>query len=220
MEQKRRRKDNMVEHSNENTVAVIVKTVSLEESQKMGSFNRKFVFRITAEDKDDYLVALALPNSICVLVAPTTLRPSSISFPEEVSSSISGKRKKGAKVIFVGTPLMICHYADGSSKAYRSPITGQLLELNEKLFLELEAVVLNPEVEEGYIAVIFPSSKIQDGEKSSKNDNICYAWAKGECSRGNKCRFVHSKTEAHHTNLHDDTNVLDDNGARAYTKDE
>lgn len=64
---------------------------------------RRFKFKIFCPDLSNMLEAMVLPNEICVLVLPNLQEDAiSVTFEADLEvKSMSGKRKKGAKVSFV-----------------------------------------------------------------------------------------------------------------------
>lgn len=165
------------------------------------------------------LQALILDNGISILVAPASFckeRLQGNAFDIKLllySATMSGKQKKGAQRIHAGTIMctikMECIENDGtiSSSSYDliSPIGGKLLEVNEGL-LDNKQLLSHENYGTGYIAIVFPEEEIPsiDGckdfdalaqkisnQQQSKMSRVCYAWQKGECTRGDTCKFNH-----------------------------
>jgi glycine cleavage system H lipoate-binding protein len=169
-------------------------------SSKMGSYERHFTHKLFVSD-DDYLDAYILRNDICVLFTKKNINASSFLFHVALEV-MSGRRKKGARKIKADTVICEITTTEGQVLALKTPVGGQLLELNEGLAANLQ-LLENIHSGERYIAVIFPDTKIPSPGQSvdewkavqasmAFRSNVCYSWLQGKCLRGEKCRFVHS----------------------------
>lgn len=183
-----------------------VETASV--SQRMGSYERHFTQKLFVAE-EDYLDAYVLWNDICVLFTKQSIHATSIQYDVQVESGMSGRRKKGARKIKADT--VICQITTGDGDAgkiltLKTPVGGQLLEVNEGLQEKLE-LLQNIQSGERYVAVIFPDTKIPSPGQSveewkavqasmASRSNLCYSWIQGKCLRGDKCRFLHSNSEA------------------------
>jgi hypothetical protein len=126
-------------------------------------FSHKLV-KYTDDGKVDsaYCEVMVMLNDICVLVAPNSSDkvPRSISYRSSIGTDkVSGKRKKGAFKSSPGCGICTVTYDDSYSIELKTPIGGQVLELNENLLLNPNLLNENP-VGEGYLAIIFPNSKL------------------------------------------------------------
>lgn len=165
------------------------------------------------------LMAMVLANGICVLmiddsassISATTIdisKVETIEFSEGLSTDcISGKKKKGAVKLqagsIIGTMGITTTSTDpmtSSTKKYQmiTPVGGQLLELNSQL--QNNPHLISQAGGLGYLAVIYPDTEIPTPEsqidshpkgKTVSKDWTCHAFQKGECKRGDKCRFLH-----------------------------
>jgi CCCH-type zinc finger len=79
-------------------------------------------------------------------------------------------------------------------------IGGKLIETNENL-LSSPSLLWTQHQGTGYVAVLYPETELPNlatveiglttTEAASANSKICFAWAKGSCARGDKCKFEH-----------------------------
>jgi hypothetical protein len=182
-------------------ISIAVETATV--SSKMGSYERHFTHKLYVSD-DEYLDAYILRNDICVLFTKQNISASSLVFHVALEV-MSGRRKKGARKIKADTVICEIIAADGQVMALKTPVGGQLLELNEGLASNLP-ILENIHSGERYVAVIFPDTKIPSPGQSvdewkavqasmASRSNVCYSWIQGKCLRGDKCRFLHSQTE-------------------------
>lgn len=173
-------------------------------SGKMGSYERHFTHKLFVP-QNDYLDAYILHNEICVLFTKDPIDATSIRF-DVVVEVMSGRRKKGARRIKAETIICELTTADNQTIALRTPVGGQLLELNENLQQNLD-ILRNTSSGERYVAIIFPDTKIPSPGQSveewriiqasiASRSNLCYSWIQGKCSRGDKCKFLHSNPES------------------------
>lgn len=182
------------------------------DKQRTGSLQRHFKHMINSADKEPcMLTAMVMHNDICVLVIESKIEAvSEVKFMIDVDADlISGKKKKGAKKVKAGSSLLLLTFADGSVTEYITPVGGQLLETNLNLLSHPNLLQDQP-CGTGYIAVIYPDTEIPNLTnglivKSSsdqpslqdKKSNICFAFVKGICSRGDNCKFKHDTDDAH-----------------------
>jgi hypothetical protein len=167
---------------------------------KTGSLERHFKHKLDAQDNDPtMLTAMVVMNDICVLVLKSAIEGvEKVTFKVEVDSgSISGKRKKGAKILNAGCSVISLRMSDGSEKEFFAPIGGQLLETNGNL-LSYPNLLFDQPCGTGFIAVIYPNTEFPSltnsesyNKKSNAKNNICFDYAKGTCKRGNACKFKH-----------------------------
>ena len=178
------------------------------DKEKTGSLERHFKHMLcSSKDDATMLTAMVMHNDICVLVLKkNTKNVASIVFKVKVDSdSISGKKKKGAKMLKAGSSILQINFSDGSTGEYFSPIGGQLLEINN-ILLSSPNLLFDQPCGTGFIAVIYPDTEIPNlnnnlsGKFSIEQpsieeikSNICFAFKKGLCSRGDKCKFKHNE---------------------------
>ena len=191
-----------------NFVAGLVCTANLE--KKMGSKQRFFSYKIT-HPNSVYAHIYVMPNNICMLVLPEPTSTSHFTYSITNKELLSGKKKKGATNIKADSVLASLSCIDGTIKEIRSPIGGSILELNDTLTINPSYLNEEP-LGRGYLAILLPDTTIPSPdnginwddvkvEMSLKGSNICYAWLKGNCHRGNSCRFEHklqTETESNH----------------------
>ena len=165
------------------------------------------------------LQAFILDNGISVLVAPENFCKERLSGNKfditlaPYSAIMSGKQKRGARKLHAGNILCTIKIESIGDDGYISvlsydlitPIGGKLLEINEGL-LDNKDLLSHENYGTGYIAILFPEEEIPsiDGcrdfdslaqkiskQQQSKLSRVCYAWQKGECTRGDTCKFNH-----------------------------
>ena len=175
---------------------------------KIGSFEKRFTHKLY-RDEEDFLQAYVMINDIVVLVPGQTFDPSVIKdicwneFERSVGS-MHGKRKKGAPKVKADDCICVVNFKDGTSCELKTPIAGQLIELNEKIITNFEKLGNNDHYNgERYVAIIYPTTKVpgpQDVDievwkqkqlQASTSTRICYAYLEGKCTRGSNCRFQH-----------------------------
>lgn len=153
------------------------------------------------------LKVMVLDNKISILVLPFPIPASRFVYLDKfIEMIVSGKQKKGSKSIDASNEVAtLIHHPTGRSISLRSPIAGRIMELNDTLVTEssLEAVTRLTTAEivgEGFIAVIASEAprilkNHPEGAVAQpvERDRVCFAWLKGECMRGNNCRFEHSE---------------------------
>lgn len=161
------------------------------------------------------LDTFVMDNGICVLTIPERIVNEKLKFNKfELlilcnSAHVSGKQKKGAQNIHAGNVILSINIASTESIPACSidlvtPIGGKLLEVNDNLNLN-PRLLIDESQGAGYVAILFPENEIPsiDGctdfealkEKmrfKSTMSRVCYAWQKGECNRGDSCKFSHT----------------------------
>ena len=181
------------------------------DKNRTGSLERHFKHMICSADNEPrMLTAMVMHNDICVLVIKSKIEAvSEVKFLIDVDAdSISGKKKKGAKKVKAGSSVLFLTFSDGSVAEYITPVGGQLLETNLNLLSQPNLLQDQP-CGTGYIAVIYPDTEIPSltngmTVKSSsdqpslqdKKSNICFAFVKGICTRGDNCKFKHDSDDA------------------------
>lgn len=176
-------------------------------SKSTGSYERHFTRKITVNDSN-FLEAYVMANGICVLFIPKNYICSSISFDLD-TDKISGKRKKGAIKLKAGSEVCTCISAISDQlepTSFKTPVSGQLLEIN--FTLQSDASRLQ-QLDDGsrYVCVVYPDEHIPTvlGDSpwgiAPQQDNICYAWLKNSCSRGDQCRFKHTDASVEAENI-------------------
>eukprot|EP00602_Paraphysomonas_sp_CaronLab_P004090 CAMPEP_0185023734 /NCGR_PEP_ID=MMETSP1103-20130426/6372_1 /TAXON_ID=36769 /ORGANISM="Paraphysomonas bandaiensis, Strain Caron Lab Isolate" /LENGTH=217 /DNA_ID=CAMNT_0027556465 /DNA_START=61 /DNA_END=711 /DNA_ORIENTATION=+ len=166
----------------------------------MGYYERHFTHKLCVDD-DAYLDAMVMKNGICVLFYGNPLVASCLKFPIGVET-MSGRRKKGARKIKADTVVCEATLPDGNVLEMRTPVGGQLLEVND-LLIESSEKLGDMRSGERYIAVIYPDTEIPSANQSigewravqeamMKRSNICYSWLRGNCHRGSSCKFEHT----------------------------
>ena len=110
-----------------------------------------------------FCVVYVMLNDICMLVAPeldSMCKITAIIFPSKAlhtGDNISGKKKKGAFIAKPGGEIALLRFADGTERVLKSPIGGQLLEVNDRLLSD-PGLLLSNRVGTGFIAIIYPST--------------------------------------------------------------
>ena len=158
-----------------------------------------------------WLDALVMANGICVLTFPASavsehlsmhrVAPAAactMSYDAELHQSpveISGKRKKGAKKVQVGSRILFLLGPGPVQIVLHSPVPGQLLEINKRLVDDGGGLLRSQPQGAGYVAVVYPGQEIPSldngGVIRGRNDN-CFAFQDtGQCSRGAQCKFRH-----------------------------
>jgi hypothetical protein len=168
--------------------------------EKTGSLERHFKHKLEDQNNDPtMLTAMVVMNDICVLVLKSAIEGvQKVTFKVEVDSgSISGKRKKGAKILKAGCSVISLSMSDGSEREFFAPIGGQLLETNGNL-LSHPNLLFDQPCGTGFIAIIYPNTEFPSltnlenyNKKSNTKNNICFDYAKGTCNRGSVCKFKH-----------------------------
>jgi hypothetical protein len=180
--------------------------------------------KIVCIDDPSVMMAMVLPNEICVLcINSNAVLSRSGKTPEEdmsvladshtfrfvdsvaVDSAVSGKKKRGAHELRAGDVVAELCCGDGNTIQLKCPIGGAVLELNQALCRPGGLARLwDKPAGEGYVCVLYPNSEVPSLEypdwdsliakieRSRAQRNICFAWQKGECSRGGNCKFLHS----------------------------
>lgn len=130
-------------------------------------YTHKLVKYCSADTYDmSFCPAYVKHNEICVLVAPKLCNDElsivSVSFQNaalHTGDKISGKRKKGAYIVQNGVILCTATLSDGTSLDLRTPIGGQVLEINENILTRPE-LLLSSRLGEGFIAIVYPNTKL------------------------------------------------------------
>jgi hypothetical protein len=124
------------------------------------------------------------------------------------ADSIKGKRKKSAIKLKIGSPLCSCTTNNDEIITFRTPVGGQLLEINDNYVKDPEKIkdgtCLN-----NYIAIIIPNITFPDFDEIDEKSNIylnellkprylsnrrCFDWLKtNSCQRGDSCKFIHDR---------------------------
>jgi glycine cleavage system H lipoate-binding protein len=171
------------------------------------SFERRFksVYSITQEDnvnyKEVYLTALVLDNNIALLVVPFPVIADEITFADAYSDLvILGKGKRGSKFVEAGVTIAFVK-RNSQSIPLITPIAGKVIEMNEKLLTSPH--LLNEDYQgSGFVMIVTTEApKVVENNallmsvKAPVNmdDRICFAWAKGKCSFGKDCKFLHCR---------------------------
>lgn len=164
------------------------------------------------------LDALVSDNNICALQLPVhqyaflseevDLSTIAINFPDTVTGGmISGKNKKGAKNVLAGDVIAELDLSWKCSKnssivavkvKLLTPIQGRVLELNDGLKSEFAGRIFQYGATETYIAILqsdvpdlLINTKDTENMAVAKKNGICFAWTKGQCKRGEACKFLH-----------------------------
>lgn len=152
------------------------------------------------------MLAYTLLNGITVLYcSPDAVRKcgalsvQSVKYSYKVNtttSSLSGKKKKGAIKIMRGDVLCQLHMSDGSKMDLRSPIAGEIIEINPILIDHVD--LLQSENGDGYVLVMLRNKlmELMGSTKPTKN-NQCFSFLKGTCTFGDACRFKHIPLPVH-----------------------
>lgn len=155
-----------------------------------------------------WLNVLVLDNKISLLVLAFPIPSSQFRYVDVfLEMNVSGKHKKGAKTVNVGDEVAkLSLDPSGRTISLKSPISGKIMELNDRLTAQEAAESVSSLTTEeihgdGFIAVIAseaprilrnnPEGSVALAEE--KRDNTCFAWLKGECYRGSDCRFEHTQ---------------------------
>lgn len=90
-------------------INLVEESIAVKCIQDLKCPERRFKFKIICPDLSTMLEAMVLPNEICVLVLPKLQEDAiSIMFEADLEAkSMSGKRKKGAKVNYMFATLFI-----------------------------------------------------------------------------------------------------------------
>jgi hypothetical protein len=172
-------------------------------SSSFGSYERRFEYKIYV-DNLSYLEAFVMANGVCVMFFPLMVCDVSESVNFIVNTDgISGKRKKGAQRVKGGSIICSLTCISGEVMNFKSPVGGQLLEINTLLQSPQGIALLNGmPCGERYVCVLLPDEELptpdaisSTGTKHESNmlnkDSVCFAWIKGNCKRGDTCKFDH-----------------------------
>jgi hypothetical protein len=186
------------------------------------TYNRfKGVLRVDRADIVEgkrYCVVKVLPNDLCVFQLPNELADglSVVKIENHLrnasSVTLKGKKKKNAVKIKADSKLCTLLYIDGSVCDVYCPLSGKLIEINDALAVDngLKLQSEHDELVSGsssnyhqdkhkyqYLAVISPNNEIPPADTDIgmfvQNKTICWAFSKGECTRGDACKFDHIK---------------------------
>jgi hypothetical protein len=88
-------------------------------------------------------------------------------------------------------------------------VGGKLIETNDYL-LSSPSLLRTQPLANGYVAVLYPETQLPGlgsgdltltaAEVSGLNSKVCFAWLKGSCSRGDKCKFEHFRRDGSGSN--------------------
>lgn len=169
--------------SNQNKLPnVTTETIAIELENKKchNSIEKRFKYKLTQYQESDnksnelLLDAFVMHNEICVLmfterqkqmISNNDLSKLQFSFNDNINTNnISGKLKKGASHIKAGDIIgkVVMNSIDISEEnslytnmEFKSPVGGQLLELNERLLLLFPSLQQNNHGRD-YLAIIYP----------------------------------------------------------------
>jgi hypothetical protein len=158
---------------------------------------------------DDFLDAYVMINEIVVLVPGQKFDPTEISkivwseFDRSVGD-MHGKRKKGAPKVKADTCICEVHFKNGTIGELKTPIAGQLIELNENIINNFDKLASNDSYNgERYVAIIYPTTKLPGPQDTNVEEwkqkqlaaslipRVCFSYLEGTCTRGSACRFQH-----------------------------
>jgi len=152
----------------------------ISNASKITSANRSnYCIKIMGDIGNGILASLVLPNRICVLIFNgkksiginnnNNDKISIISLIyhkglEEKTKEVTGKKKKNSLYIEAGDTICNINYKinnDDNIKSYKlcSPISGHLIETNDKIKINPNLIIDQP-YNCGYIAVLFPTYDI------------------------------------------------------------
>ena len=184
------------------------------EDQSYKSPDRLFKYRMLVPSDGTMLVAKIMYNEICVLFFSKSQqvfisqKKASFTFSTSLhTDGISGKRKKAALTINSGYGIGELKSEDGEIIKIKTPVGGQLLEMNETLISQLHVKNDDNDIERVYIAVLLPNTWIPTLDNvgntnwfsdyitaQRERNNKCFAFMKGACLRGAACKFLHETT--------------------------
>jgi len=197
-----------------NKKQLYVSGIKLQECDRFAHLNveRRFKCKLFTEAKGEpnqiIVDAMVLDNNICVLMIPMALDAKKLVFNENISGNIIyGKLKKGARHLNAGEELCQITLADDSVLTLKTPISGKLLEMNDRL-TELPGLLgIEQYRNEGFICILSSEApKIMERSLSTANElslddmigkeQVCFGWLKGTCTRGDVCKFKHFRQSA------------------------
>ena len=113
---------------------------------------------------ENYCPVYVMYNEMCVLMAPACLSKEvqTITYDEKILKAgerIHGKRKKGAYSLHQGGIIAVLTYIDGTEHTLKTPVGGCVFEINENI-MACPQLINRKRVGEGYIAVIYPRTKL------------------------------------------------------------
>jgi glycine cleavage system H lipoate-binding protein len=147
--------------------------------------------------------AMILDNNIALFILPfPVISVEEFQFSDAyLDVSISGKHKRGAKSVDAGNVFGTIK-ANSQQISLIAPISGKIMEINERLIANPTVLSTNEYRCDGYLMVLSTEApKIIENNALLVNSNIpvhledkiCFAWLKGKCARGNDCKFLHSR---------------------------
>jgi hypothetical protein len=179
--------------------------------------------------EDEFLDAYVMINEIVVLVPSQKFNTADIKevvwseFDRPVGE-MHGKRKKGAPKVKSDSSICEIHYKDGSVSVLKTPVGGQLIELNENIITNTDILSSNDAYNGGrYVAIVYPNTKLpgpldtdveawkRKQHEASMVPRICYSFLEGTCTRGDACRFQHGNVSGETTPV---LEVTDDTTAK------
>ncbi len=185
------------------------------ESRKHCSLEKLYKHRLTVTSDSNIMDAMVLHNNICVLMSKTPLNALKVSFADNMcTENVSGKLKKGAQTIKAGCTICSVVIDGGDVVQLKTLVGGKLLEMNEALLAN--PTLLNTHHNStGFVAIVYPDTeiptldaggcsnwsslveRIQAKRTKSKADrDVCFAFLKGNCTRGDTCKFGHIANDA------------------------
>jgi hypothetical protein len=191
-----------VSNSSEMTTTV-VKIAEVPTNSDLSSWERRFEKKVFAPTDNTFMQAFTLLNGISVLYCCADAVPNgdvnveSIAYSSKVASTtsnLSGKRKKGAIKIMRGDVLCHLLLSDGTKVHLRSPIAGQIVEIND--LLNANTDLLRSENGDGYMLVMLRNKMMELTSSTKSKHNVCHNFLKGACKFGDKCKFKHVTPDA------------------------
>lgn len=147
--------------------------------------------------------AWVLDNNICVIAMQKGLDVKQVTYPSLSVDGVYGKQKKGAMRIQALQTICIVTTQDDRELELVSPISGRILEMNDRLQSTPSLLQSRPGAE-GYLLLLSSDvPKLLDKAAGAitsldelldpKKQNVCFAWSKGSCSRGDICKYEHPR---------------------------
>lgn len=150
------------------------------------------------------LDAWVLSNDICILTSFIPLQVDSVDFSFLYEDLGTNKKGKPNDIEIVANDVVCKVQIDDRLVQLCSPILGRVLETNEKLVADPTILSSHPS-SNGFIAILsstVPSLIDRCGINVLRRYNrgelsrLCYSWVKGNCFRGDACKFFHPSTES------------------------
>lgn len=170
----------------------------IDTNSDLSSWERRFEKKIYCKSDPSFMMAYTLLNGISVMYCSAAvfgegnvMAGKSIKFSDNINSTtsnLSGKRKKGAIKIKRGATLCQLNMSDGSVINLRSPIAGEIVEINTLLNDNMS--LLRSENGDGYVMVLL-RNKTMELTGTTKANKQCFNFLKGQCIFGDKCKFKH-----------------------------